>query len=207
MRKNSRLNSRTAKSAYAFVVDGECEKWYLEMLRENEKDKNLTIKPELKQKMTVEQQYERVIQLIKDGYDKVFWIIDFDTLNKEQNEAKKGKNILQEFNKYYSKIKANKKAVVIINNPCLEYWLFLHYRQTSKFYKDYNSLLPDLKKFLPDYEKSERYYKKKNNDIYKRLLPNLAFAMDNAKRLSDFDIENTQIGLTQMQFIFEELKI
>lgn len=204
--KNNK-SPKLGKASYAFVVDGECEKWYLEMLRENEKDKNITVKPELKLKMSIKEQYERVKELAKYGYNKVFWIIDFDTLNKEQAEAKKGKNIIAEFYLYYDKIKANKKIVIIINNPCLEYWFLLHFKQTSKYYNDYNSLLPNLKKYLPDYEKSEKYYKKKNKDIYKRLSPLLNIAKDNALKLPNFNIQNTHTGLTEMHLIFNELNI
>ncbi len=61
---------------YAFVVDGESEQWYIQMLQRNEKIR-LRMSPEIPDKKSVSDQFARVIELATD-YQKVFWIVDLD---------------------------------------------------------------------------------------------------------------------------------
>ncbi|MDR0864428.1 MAG: RloB family protein [Candidatus Symbiothrix sp.] len=192
------------KLSFAFVVDGQCESWYIRMLKRNEKDLNITLNPKLPEKKKIAEQYEQVVKLL-ERYDKVFWIIDFDSINKENREAKKRtKTELQVFREYYAKIKKKYTNVeVIINNPCLEYWYLLHFETTNKYFATCNDLLKPLKKHIPNYEKTQTFYTKQNNDIYLRLKPHLPQAIANANKLQEFDFENPQRGLSQMQFFFE----
>jgi hypothetical protein len=125
---------------FAFVVDGQCESWYIQMLKRNEKSINIALEPKIPQNKKLADQYNDVISLSRD-YDKVFWIIDFDVINDETRKAKKGsKTAIQEFKEYFEKIeKINKRAAiqnifVIINNPGLEFWFLLHFEMTSKYY-------------------------------------------------------------------------
>ncbi len=123
------------RDTYAFVIDGEDEKWYLQLLKTHETSVRVDIKPELNLNKTIEEQYELVYKGV---------IAKFKTIK---------------------------------GSP------------------------------LSDYNKSEAYYKKKNNDIYKKLKPYLATARCNAKKLGIFDISNMQKGLSEMYVIFDELGI
>ena len=198
--------SRKFKPKYAVVVDGETEFWYIQMLKRNGLI-NVDLNPQIPQRKKLPEQYSTAINLSKD-YDKVYWIIDFDVINKETKEAKKGaKTASQKFKEYCDNIKKKyKNIVIIVNNPCFEYWLLLHFEATSKFYSSYDELIKQLKKHLPDYEKSRVYYTKQNNDIYLRLAPKLPDAIANAKKLTEFDFDNPYLGISQMHFLFEEIK-
>ena len=100
----------------------------------------------------------------------MYWIIDFDAINKETRETKKGKKTaLYELEEYYYSIREIENIHIIINNPCFEYWLLLHFEATVKFYSTYDEMLKQLKKHLPDYEKTQKYYTKQDKDIYLRL--------------------------------------
>ncbi len=193
---------RSKNPSYAFVCDGDDEVWYIQMIKRNEKNLKIDFKPEIPQKKSIKEQYNYVCELEKQEYTHVFWLIDFDTIEKEQKEAKSGKSIVHEFNQYRLKLSKQKNVTVIINNPCLEFWFLLHYESTSKYFESYDRLLPAIKKYLPDYNKSQRYFTQQNNDIYLRLKPHLSQAIDNAGRLNDFDITNTQQGLSQMDRFF-----
>jgi len=76
------------KQSFAVVVDGETEKWYLEMLKQNEPDVLFNITPKILQKKNINQQYKLVTDLSEEEYDKVFWIVDLDVLLKEEREKK-----------------------------------------------------------------------------------------------------------------------
>lgn len=208
MRQSRRIPIQV-KPKYAIVVDGETEFWYIQMLKRNERLISVDLKPEIPQRKKLSGQYSKVVDLSKD-YDKVYWIIDFDVINKETREAKRGaKTALQELKEYCDNIERNYKniVIVIVNNPCFEYWLLLHFETTSKFYSSYDELIRQLKRHLSDYEKSQTYYTKQNRDIYLRLTSKLADAISNAKRLTEFDFENPNQGISQMHFLFEDIGI
>lgn len=203
MRRNRSIPFKV-KPKFAFVVDGECEFWYIQMLKRNERDLNVDLKPEIPQKKKLSEQYERVVSLSND-YDKVFWIIDFDVIIAETRTAKKGKvTALQEFKNYTSTIKKKYSNVkIIINNPCLEYWLLLHFEPTSKYFDSCDGATQQLKKHLKDYNKSQIYYTKQDNDIYLKLKAKLKTAIINANKLGDFSFENPTSGMSQMHLFFE----
>ena len=192
------------KSTFAVVVDGECEVWYLQMLKRNDRSIVVNIEPKIPQRKRFSEQYENVITLSEE-YTKVFWIIDFDVILKETKEAKAGKETLLESFLEYKKTIAEKykNIVIIINNPCLEFWFLLHFEVTSKYFDACEGAEKQLKKYLKDYEKTQKYFTKQDNDIYLRLKPNLADALKNAKALKPFDIENPNKGMSEMQLLFE----
>lgn len=194
-----------SKQKYAFFVEGECEYWYIQMLKRNEKCADINLKPELLQKKKLSEQYDRVIELVKD-YDKVFWIVDFDVIIRETHAAKNGsKTALQELKEYFGKIekKYKNRILIIINNPAFEYWHLLHFKQTSKYFETCNDVIKVLKEYLPNYEKKQKYYTKQDNDIYLQLKPHLPKAISNAKKLTSFDFDNPETGIAQMYLFFE----
>jgi len=67
------------------------------------------------------------------------------------------------------------KLLVIINNPCIEFWYLLHFGRTSKYYANYESLRPDLRRIpeMSQYEKHDDYYNQ-NPDIYVKIYETLA---------------------------------
>ncbi|RAI97853.1 RloB-like protein [Chitinophaga skermanii] len=204
---NKRLSPKPLR--FAFVVDGECEVWYLQMLKRNERKLGITLSPQIPQKTKLEDQYNKVIELSED-YDKVFWIIDLDVVNNETLLAEKGTQTpLQKLERYYNAIvKKNAKSkessiIIIINNPCLEFWFLLHFESTAKYFTDCNKAIDRLKKHLPNFDKTQKYFTAQGNDIYLRLKPHLKSAIDNAKKLGDFDFQNPRAGMAQMQFFFE----
>jgi hypothetical protein len=81
----------------------------------------------------------------------------------------------------------------------------LHFETTSKYYETCDKVIAQLKKHeqFSGYEKTEKFYKKQNNDIYVRLKPHLLKAIENANKLKAFDLENTQSGMSEMQLFFE----
>lgn len=201
--RNNKSVLRTGKQQFAFVVDGKDEYWYIQMLKRNERAINITLKPEIPQKKKLIDQFNKVIELSVD-YAKVFWIVDLDVILKETREASKGKKTaLQEFKTFWDKI--NKKysnVVIVINNPCLEFWILLHYEATAKYFDSYEGILKQLKTHLPDYDKSQSYFVKQGNDIYLRLKPRLSNAISNAEKLGKFDFQNPYSGISEMPLFF-----
>jgi hypothetical protein len=173
------------------------------MIKRNNKDLPVDLRPEIPQKKSLSEQYKKVLQL-SDDYDQVFWVVDLDVITDETRKTKKGeKPAMDEFKEYTQKLNGIENVTVIINNPCLEFWLLLHFEATGKFYDDCTSAGKQLVKYLPDYQKSQKHYTKEGNDIFLKLKPNLPKAIASAKKLKAFDFENTQIGHSGMPVFFE----
>lgn len=191
------------KKTYAIVGDGDCEKWYFQMLKQIE-NLIVNIKPELNLKSSLNKQYDYVKDLA-DVYDKVFWIVDYDVIERESRECKKGdEKRSEEFARYYKELSSIKNVEILVVNTCFEYWLLLHFKYSKKSYKDCDETGKDLKKEFPAYEKSEKFYKKNNADIYTSLKPHLSTAISNASKLGKFDIQNPNNPICEIHRLFDK---
>ena len=193
-----------SKPTFAVVVEGETEVCYFQMLKRNERSILINIEPKIPQRKKLSEQYKNVIELSEE-YTKVFWIIDFDVISSETKSAKaSSKTAIQSFLEYKKTIAEKyKNIVVIVNNPCLEFWLLLHFEPTSKYFDTCEGAEKQLKKHLKDYEKTQKYYTKQGNDIYIKLKPYIVNGLKNAKALELFDTENPNKGMSEMQLFFE----
>lgn len=208
MRKPKTI-TRNAIPSFAVVVDGKTEGWYLQMLKRNRQDIRVNIRPELPSEKTIEEQYDLVCDLAGKEFDKVFWIVDLDTIIKESRETPTGRETpLNRFVKYRTKLKKHTNVVVIVNNPCLEFWFLLHYEKTSKHFNTCSEAEKQLKKYLPNYEKTQKFFTKEGNDIYLQLEPYLKTALEHAIALGSFDMQDPTKAMCEMDLFFhsEELK-
>jgi hypothetical protein len=145
MRKSRKIISQVPPT-FAFVVDGETEIWYLQMLKRNERQLRLNIEPKIPQRKSIEEQFKLVVDLSEREYLKVFWLIDvifiinnpclefwfilhfektsklFDTCAKAENELKKYLKDYEKTQKYFTKqdndiyIKLKRLLKTAINN-------------------------------------------------------------------------------------------
>lgn len=187
------------------VVDGETEAWYLTMLNRNEPDAKFQIKPEIPQRKFLSDQYKKVLSLA-DDYDTVIWMIDMDVILKETREAKKGQaKALDEFLKYKSQLASVSNVTVIINQPCIEFWLLLHFEFTQAPFNDCERAENRLRKYLTDYSKSQKYYTREGGDIYLKVKEKLPTAVAHSKKCNEFDPENPDRGHSGMHKLYEIL--
>ena len=193
------------KQSFAVVVDGETEYWYLQMLKHNEPNIPFNIKPQILQKKNIDQQYELVTELSEEEYDKVFWIVDLDVLLKEEREKNNSTSSLQQFLNYYKSLSKQEKIVVIVNNPCLEYWFLLHYEK-GKVFTACAGAEKQVRRHLKGYDKTKKFFKK-DNDIYKQLKPFLKTAKENATALGSFEVNEYKKAKCEMPLLFKTLQL
>jgi hypothetical protein len=105
------------------------------------------------------------------------------------------------------KLKNYANVLVLVNNPCLEFWYLLHFESTGKYYPQCEGAEKALKKSLPNYEKTERYYKKIKHDIYTQLKANQEQAQKNGKRLGNFDFSTPNSAKAEVFEILDLLNI
>ncbi|MDR2237739.1 MAG: RloB family protein [Chryseobacterium sp.] len=201
--RNKKLFFNKGRKTFAIVGDGDCEKWYFQLLKDKEK-LTIDIQPQLLIKASLKKQYEYVNELAKT-YDRVFWIVDYDVIDRETRERKKGEEKRsEEFARYYHELSKIKNVEILVVNTCFEYWLLLHFKYSKKNYKDCDETGKDLKKEFTAYEKTEKFYKKNNSDIYTVLKPSLSTAVTNGKKLGDFDIINPGSPVCEIYKLFND---
>ena len=136
MRAKNNISSK-GKNAVAVIADGETEKWYLQLLNQEE---NLRLPiTYVFLKGNLQEQYEKVKEQCSFPFTKVYWIIDFDVIMKDEREKSQGtlspiaifRNILNELN---TEPKKYPNLCFYINNPCFEFWHLLHFKDTTRFY-------------------------------------------------------------------------
>lgn len=208
MRKPKK-NAPKTNPAFAVVVDGQTEVWYLNMLIRNEQDIQIRIKPEIPNKKSLKEQYDLVCNLSDKEFTKVFWLIDLDAVIKETNETPKTKKTtLKAFEQYRTNL-ANKfkNVIIVVNNPCLEFWFLLHFEKTSKYFNTCSGAETQLTKHLKNYEKTQKYFTKQNDDIYLKLKPHLKTAIQNSLSLGNFNIQEPAKAMCEMELLFQSSEL
>lgn len=193
--------------SYAIVHDGETEKWYFQLMKQEE-----GIRQYIDYKHfngNLRDVYHSVVELLSESYSKVFWIVDFDAIVKEEMERSKTSTspisdfltIKKDAQQYVGSL------FIIVNNPCLEFWYLLHYERTNKYYPKYEpDLERQLQKHIPGYEKKEKFYKQPYN-LYKRLKPYQSTGIANANSLPTFDGTNPSQASSEIVKVIKYLLI
>jgi len=200
MGRRKRKISKPINNTYAIVVDGKTEVWYFQMMKRNETNLQVKIEPKIPQKKKLSEQYKKVLELA-EVYTKVFWVIDLDDVISESNflELKEYRKILET---------KNNNIITIFNNPCLEFWFLLHFEQTTKYFPRCSKAEKQLKKHIPTYEKTQKYFTKQDQDIYLKLKPKLSKSLINSKKTQKVCTDHIQhCGISEMNLFFETEQI
>jgi hypothetical protein len=204
MRKKKKIRvPRPLKTVYCVVVEGKTEHWYLQLIKKHENLKKIHIRPKLPKRKKLSEIKELIIELLKEDYDQIFWLIDLDHFinNHQIDKLKKVIGLLTKKDKL-------KKLEILINNPCLEFWYLLHFRDTGKYYSHCEKVIKEIKNYpsLNSYQKSEKYYKR-NPDIYQRLKPYQKYALERAYRLDTLNQEPLHGASAQIYNLLKKLGI
>ncbi|NPA46167.1 MAG: RloB domain-containing protein [Chlorobi bacterium] len=185
---------RIPKINMAIVAEGQTEHWYFQMFKRHFPEIPFNIHPVLSFKMSLQQQYEKVKEFI-ETYQYVFWIIDADIIRK--------KNQITRFRQLKKSLSPYENVYIILLNPCFEFWLLLHYKRTTKWFKNCQDVTKELKKFLPRYAKTRSYYTSSHQDILARTLPLLNQAMQNSRFTVSQSPDPFFSGYSEMHVFFE----
>jgi hypothetical protein len=140
------------KKSILIVGEGICEQIYFKQFNLLNEFKELYIETKTPPHPMPTDIVNRTLALKKEGdYDAVWCIFDMD---------KESEN-LENYKEALKKAKDNNINVAKVF-PCFELWLLLHFNKSYKPYSNCKELMKNLKKEIPDYEKSKKYYSFKN---------------------------------------------
>lgn len=92
---------------------------------------------------------KKIAEAIKDGGCAIA-VFDADVASRNEAEKKKLESIRKKY--------ANNKHVLFCDSlTSIEYWFLLHYENTNRFFMDSAATEQELRKFIPDYEKKEKF--------------------------------------------------
>ncbi len=141
------------RKSVAIIGEGETEWFYLDSLR-IAKHYPFKMKPTYPKHSDWRSIFKQAHQCLSERYDLVICLVDMDVVYNKPTEKTAYLK---------AKAKAEKaKIKVIETNPCTEFWFLLHFlpKLSSKTYTSYEEVVVDLRRYLPNYEKSKKYFKK-----------------------------------------------
>lgn len=121
-------------------------------------------------KQTIQKKNELGLDL--DADDRAFCIFDTDTKMQKEKQIIEAINLASKYN-----------IKIVTSCPCFEVWLLLHYEYTTG-YLDNDSVISKLRKHNDKYEK--------NYNIYPEIKTYINTAIENAKKLEKFQLENNR---------------
>ena len=77
----------------------------------------------------------------------------------------------------------DQRLKVAWSNPCVEYWLLLHFKKTGRAFNDKRSLRDSLRKYLPQFEKG--------SSCFASLEPHIPRAVKHAKEIQSSQWQDT----------------
>ena len=108
-----------------------------------------TIKPYYFSVTSLVEMDKKIAEAIQDGGYAIA-VFDADVASRNEVEKKKLESICKKY--------ANNKHVLLCDSlTSIEYWFLLHYENTNRFFTDSAATEQELRKFIPDYEKKEKF--------------------------------------------------
>ena len=131
--------------------------------------------------------YPHMSKLLNDyvrrQYDYVVCLVDMDRLLAHPAEMETYKHL---------KSKSDSCVLWVETNPCTEFWFLLHFLPSLaiRHYANQDQAIAELRKYMPGYEKTQRYLAKANIYCYLRDNGDLSRAMSNAEQLCKLSRDN-----------------
>jgi len=150
---------RPFKKSIGIVGEGLTERLYFDYIRSSRRY-TFSLKPDLPRHTDYIHIFRKAKQLLKDGFDLVFCVLDIDAILKD--------GMIDKFTNECRKLP--KRIIPITSNPCIEFWFLLHFLDTpkSRVYESCQSLIDgNLQKYAPKYEKTEAYFR--NSQLFSHL--------------------------------------
>ena len=185
----------------AIIGEGETEWFYFDSLRVAHR-LPIKLSPQLPSHPDIASMMKTAERCIAQEYDHVVCVVDMDRFHQFPAD-------MQRYRQFRASLKFAQVGF-IETYPCTEFWFLLHVLPGPqvRHFENYDQLLPELRKYIPGYEKSLRFFRK--TDIYRYLSEHgdLGKARANAERLSELSMLNPQdrISYSEIYKIFSLLE-
>ncbi len=180
------MNSR---QSVVIIGEGETEWFYFDNLRVANRYR-FKLLPDMSKHSEIQYVVDLAEKYVDQRYDYVICLIDMDVMTNSANVKK-----YQTEKKRLLKYAKNKSTIWFIEtSPCTEFWFLLHFLPSvsSRSYLTCEELLPELRKYMPGYEKSKKYFKKTKLYEYLTKYGNLDMAISNSEKIRGLSLNNPE---------------
>lgn len=195
-RKTGKLKGN---KTFLLVVEGPTEKIYFSDVKTNSHIPGVTITPKIAKHSDLNSILKTAISEFDTGvYDSVWCVFDRDTIVSN--------GMSEELTDQYNK--ALEKGIHFADSmPAFEVWFLLHFAMPAQFYSSQDSVIKELRKHIPDYDKDQRWLS--SACLYTKLKPHLEEAMNKAVELDKKkeSSENDTATISHVYKLFEELLV
>lgn len=183
----------THENKVSFIIcEGPSEGYYFSALKNKFNLTDYQVSPQYHSTTSVSQ-LKKIIEKHKDGYSRIFWIVDMDRIILQQNKEE-GKIYQQLILQY----KDDGEVSLCESLPSFELWLLLHFVFTEKTFSRQEEVVNELKHFIPTYEKA-----KANRNLEDTTFPKIPIAYSNAQKLPK---NNEGKPFTKIWKLFNEIE-
>lgn len=148
--KKRGTSRRKLKPVYLIIAEGKNKTEVLYLSHFQDQEKNYSIRfVKAGYKTDADSLYNALIDkweeldLSEKKGDRGFVILDIDN---DPLKAQKVSALAQSI--------TNTAVSFVVSNPTFEIWFLLHFKYTTKQYKDGNAVIKELRRYLPNYEKN-----------------------------------------------------
>ena len=114
--------------------------------------------------------------------DKAYCVFDSDFVDSKNKQIASADKIAKKNN-----------LSLIVSSPCFEIWYLCHYEYSTKAFGSNEEVISELRKRIPSYDKNK-------DDMYELLQPKQDKAIENAKKLEEYNLQCGKIPHT-VEFI------
>lgn len=171
------------KKSVAIIGEGETEWFYFDSLRIAQRYP-FKVAPDFPSHSDISHILNLTKRYLLEQYDYIVCLIDMDRI----------RQVPKEFAVYMAakNKKEFSKVMFVETYPCTEFWFLLHFlpKLSTKLYRSCDELLPELRKYMPGYEKTKNYFRKTKLFDYLKANGDLGMAMKNAEKLCQLSHDN-----------------
>lgn len=164
------------KKSIAIIGEGETEWFYFDSLRVACRYP-FKVAPDMPQHSDIPHMAKMAEQYVARDYDVVVCLVDMDRLLTHKKELSTYRQI---------RSASSDRIMWIETNPCTEFWFLLHFlpELAVKTYQTCDEVMTELRKHMPGYEKTVRYFRKTKLYEFLRINGDIDRAMKYADQLS-----------------------
>jgi len=150
------MGQRTDKGrrkSVAVIGEGITEQRYIDGLRVAERYR-FHLAPGLPKHSDIGDMVRLCEKKIREGYDYVVCLVDMDVILSSGEKTRQYERIRRE----------HPQIIFVESNACIEYWFLLHFMNavSSREFSTYESVVRELRKHVPNYDKTERFFNSVN---------------------------------------------
>lgn len=180
----TRSYKKKIRKSIVIIGEGLTEYRYVDDIRTEERYR-FSLVPGIPKHPDLDDIVNLATRRLNEGNDYVLCLVDMDVINNSFDKKEHYKALKKE----YSKI------IFVESSPCTEYWFLMHFMPniSSREYPDYDSVVQELKKHIPNYDKTEDFFNKTH--IYRELKTrgDMKRAIDMSRELDELRVIEPEV--------------